>query len=86
VRRTASGARLKPDVAPSGNAVADHAEDYLEAYREHSKVLRTWFVAYGIGAPALRFTNGALSRTVEFSLLTNRIRCRQLVFHGYRAA
>ena len=29
------------------------AADHFEAYSQHSGVLRTWLVAYGIGAPAL---------------------------------
>jgi hypothetical protein len=33
------------------------AEEQLSAYFEHAKVLRTWFVAYGVGAPVLLFTN-----------------------------
>ena len=32
---------------------ANKAEEYLNAYAEHSKTLRTWLVAYGIGAPVL---------------------------------
>lgn len=43
------------------------AEEYLSAYAEYSKVLRTWFVAYGIGAPVLLFTNNALTQTVKAS-------------------
>jgi hypothetical protein len=27
------------------------ADGYFSVYEEHSKTLRTWFVAYGIGAP-----------------------------------
>lgn len=34
------------------NALSDGA-GHFEAYSQHSAVLRTWLVAYGIGAPAL---------------------------------
>ena len=35
-------------------------EEYFDAYKEHSKTLRTWLVAYGIGAPVLFMTNEKL--------------------------
>src|SRR5688572_11558052 len=34
--------------------------EHWPAYEEHSKTLRTWFVAYGIGAPVLFLSNDAL--------------------------
>ncbi len=47
--------------------MSNQATEYLEAYAEHSKVIRTWFVAYGIGAPVLLLTNEALARTLKAS-------------------
>jgi hypothetical protein len=44
-----------------------HTSEYLQAYSEYAKVLRTWFVAYGIGGPVLLFTNDALSRALKSS-------------------
>jgi uncharacterized protein YaaQ len=35
----------------------DLGAEFYEAYEEHSKVLRTWLVAYGIGAPVVLLTN-----------------------------
>jgi hypothetical protein len=41
--------------------LADHqdedASDAISAYLEYNKVLRTWFVAFGIGGPALFLVN-----------------------------
>jgi hypothetical protein len=37
-------------------AAPDFGAEYYKAYEEHSKVLRTWLVAYGIGAPVLFLT------------------------------
>jgi hypothetical protein len=47
--------------------MSGQATEYLEAYAEHSKVIRTWFVAYGIGAPVLLLTNDALARALKSS-------------------
>ncbi len=44
----------------------DRAE-YFAAYEEYSKVLRTWFVAYGIGGPVLLLTNEALAKAIKTS-------------------
>lgn len=45
----------------------DDAKQYLDAYGEHSKVIRTWFVAYGIGAPVLLLTDKELAPAVRAS-------------------
>ena len=42
-------------------------DEYLQAYGDHSKELRTWLVAYGIGAPVLLMTNDALAIAVRAS-------------------
>lgn len=36
-------------------------DEYFDAYKEHSKTLRTWLVAYGIGAPVLFVTNATVA-------------------------
>src|ERR1700752_183287 len=43
------------------------AEEYLNAYGEFAKTLRTWLVAYGIGAPVLLVTNESASRAIKAS-------------------
>jgi hypothetical protein len=43
------------------------AEEYFECYAEFSKTLRTWFIAYGIGAPILFLSNKALWDTIKSS-------------------
>jgi hypothetical protein len=44
--------------------MAATAADLYKAYEEYSKTLRTWLVAYGIGAPVLFLTNETLSARV----------------------
>jgi hypothetical protein len=43
------------------------ASDYFKVYQEYSKVLRTWFAAYGIGAPVLILTNEGISKAIKAS-------------------
>ena len=40
---------------------------FFEAYQEYAKVLRTWLVAYGIGAPVVFLTNEGLSKAILHS-------------------
>jgi hypothetical protein len=58
------GGRSAPGVTLTGGAdeseVLEEATFY-KSYEEHSKVLRTWLVAYGIGAPVLFLTNDRLA-------------------------
>ena len=49
----------------------DLAAEYYKAYEEHSKVLRTWLVAYGIGAPVLFLTNEDLAERLAASDLSS---------------
>lgn len=42
--------------------MADEIDELYKAYEEHAKTLRTWLVAYGIGAPVLFLTNEQLSK------------------------
>jgi hypothetical protein len=34
-------------------------------YQEYNKVLRTWFVTFGLGAPSLFLINGDLAKTLD---------------------
>ena len=49
------------------NPGSEEAKIYLDSYRSFSTTLRTWLVAYGIGAPVLFASQDAFS-----SLLTNK--------------
>jgi len=42
----------KPSAAPLPTADQLEKSGHFDAYSQHSTVLRTWLVAYGIGAPA----------------------------------
>jgi hypothetical protein len=55
--------------AAAGVEVSDaqDEESFYKAYEEHSKVLRAWLVAYGVGAPVLFLTNDKLSSTLSAS-------------------
>lgn len=37
--------------------MASKEDEFLAAYHEHNKILRTWLVAYGVGGPILIFSN-----------------------------
>ena len=43
------------------------AAEYFKPYEEYSKVLRTWFVAFGIGAPVLLLTNERIAEAIKAS-------------------
>lgn len=47
--------------------MSSDADGYLAVYQEHSKVLRTWLVAYGIAAPVLLMTHEVLLGKVILS-------------------
>jgi hypothetical protein len=54
------GRRREPD------NLADDEAAIFQTYFEYNRVLRTWFVAFGIGGPALFLVNGAVAqRLVE---------------------
>lgn len=38
--------------------------EMYKAYEEYAKTLRTWFVAFGVGAPVLLMTNEALAKRI----------------------
>jgi len=45
----------------------DKEQGFYAAYEEHTKTLRTWLVAYGIGAPVLFLTQPTLMGTLKTS-------------------
>lgn len=45
-------------------AAGTAGDGYYKVYEEYSKTLRTWFVAYGIGAPVLLLNNEVLRKAV----------------------
>lgn len=45
----------------------DHEDDYdasesYSSYFEYNKILRTWFVAFGVGGPALFLINESIAK------------------------
>lgn len=40
---------------------------FYQAYSDHAKILRTWLVAYGIGAPVLLVTNERIAASLSVS-------------------
>ena len=40
-------------------------EGIFEAYAEYNRILRTWFVAFGVGGPALFLVNDTLAAALE---------------------
>lgn len=43
---------------------AEDASDGFGAYLEYNKVLRTWFVGFGIGGPALLLVNNSIAKSL----------------------
>ena len=43
----------EPNATPPATQNPDDREEAVEGYREYNRVLRTWFVALGVGGPAL---------------------------------
>jgi hypothetical protein len=60
----------------------DEPDDYFADYDEYAKVLRTWFVAYGIGGPVLLLTNEAVRGKIVASGLSGYIASAFLVGVG----
>jgi hypothetical protein len=46
---------------------SSNASEYFECYAEFAKTLRTWFIAYGIGAPILFLSNNTVWETIRSS-------------------
>lgn len=49
------------DPAKSGTEEEDDASEAIRAYAEYNRILRTWFVAFGIGGPALFLVNDKIA-------------------------
>jgi hypothetical protein len=47
---------------PRENAHKDTPEELFKTYLEYNRVLRTWFVAFGIGGPALFLIHGNIAK------------------------
>ena len=45
--------------------IESQADQYFNVYAELSKTLRTWLVAYGIGAPIVLLTNASFSTVIR---------------------
>lgn len=52
-----------PSLSETEEGTSDD-NDSFNAYLEYNKVLRTWFVAFGIGGPALFLTNEKLATSL----------------------
>jgi len=63
--RTESANPLQTEAANSSLS-ADGKEE-LSAYLEYNKILRSWFVAFGVGGPALFLINAQLGRRLAES-------------------
>lgn len=66
--------------------MADEGEDgsdALSAYLEYNKVLRTWFVAFGVGGPALFLVNDAVAKRLA---AIGSLRCVAILFMAGAAA
>jgi hypothetical protein len=46
-------------------AEADDGTDNYSSYMEYNKVLRSWFVAFGIGGPALLLVNTHIATSLK---------------------
>ncbi len=56
---------LALDEVSMAKNVESQADQYFNAYAELSKTLRTWLVAYGIGAPIVLLTNAGFSGAIR---------------------
>jgi hypothetical protein len=58
---------------PVPEAAAGESVEYFEVYAEHSRTLRTWLAAYGIGGPVLLVSNAtawsALGRSGQAGII-----------------
>ena len=50
-----------PPVSESSDEEGFDGSDALRAYLEYNKILRTWFVAFGVGGPALFLVNDQIA-------------------------
>ena len=58
---------------PSGPAAPSESTGFYEAYVDYSRTLRTWLVAYGVGAPVLFVSNEAARKAIGVSGLAGSV-------------
>ncbi len=62
---------LNADPLYGGLRMADDnntdSDDFHKSYDDYARILRTWFVAYGVGGPVLLLTNDNVSEKLESS-------------------
>ena len=68
---------LKRSIKRKAASKVDDASDSFGAYLEYNKVLRTWFVEFGIGGPVLFLVNESLAKRVAAA---GTLRCLVLMF------
>ncbi|HUC61175.1 MAG TPA: hypothetical protein VMF53_04400 [Alphaproteobacteria bacterium] len=51
----------------------DEAESLFATYADYNRALRTWFVSFGIGGPALFLSDSTLARSLEQSGQAGRV-------------
>jgi hypothetical protein len=66
------------------------ASDNYTTYLEYNRVLRTWFVAFGIGGPALFLANDSVSKKLAAAgclrtIAMGPFRTHRQQFHAVRA-
>ncbi len=54
----------KPKEKSDAGVYHSDAADFYKVYEEHTKTLRAWMVAYGVGAPALMLSNQVLATKI----------------------
>ena len=52
---------------PPGGVTSEDREDFYEVYSEYAQMLRTWFVAYGVGGPLLFLTQPQIAEKIAAS-------------------
>jgi hypothetical protein len=68
---------LSGTITSNGSAEISDEREFYSTYEDYSKVLRAWFVAYGVGAPVILATNDRLAAIVTASSAT---RCISALF------
>ena len=72
----------QPDpIAPTSSD--NEADDLFDVYFEYNKILRTWFVAFGVGGPAMFLVNDDIARALNDS---GNLKCVAGLFLGGAAA
>ena len=61
-----------------------HKDDFLGAYVEYAKALRTWFVAFGIGVPVFILTHSNIGDPLRLQRLDRSIAIACLIGVGFQ--